>query len=53
MTQENKTAVKPHNCLNSFQDERYGRGNRLMNWAWKAFNKMGGWRCTVCGGLIP
>lgn len=35
-------------CRSEFQDKTYGSGLRLHNYALNAFNKTGGWRCSVC-----
>jgi len=35
--------IKACSCESSFQDERYGKSQRLMNETTKGF------RCTVCG----
>ena len=38
-------------CKHKYQDERYGKGKRLHNWASKDW-KQGlakNYRCTVCG----
>lgn len=43
------TKVLPCTCIHPFQDERYGVGNRLHNYAKNHPNKTGGWRCSVCG----
>jgi hypothetical protein len=43
------TIIKTCLCDHPFQDTLYGRFKRLMNWAPKACNKSGGYRCTVCG----
>lgn len=32
-------------CEQSYQDEQYGKGNRLHNWD----EKTGKWLCSVCG----
>lgn len=40
------TAVKKCRCLNKFQDETYGQGNRLHNIGVNQF------RCTVCQAVI-
>lgn len=41
-------------CQHVFQDERYGKGNRVHN---KTLKYKGtsdpGWRCTVCGDTKP
>ena len=42
------TAVKNCSCNHDYQNQRYGVGMRLMNYARKAFNQLGGYRCTVC-----
>jgi len=39
------TKVLPCNCTNKFQDERYGKDNRLHN---ATLKPTPGWRCTVC-----
>lgn len=41
-------AIRPCTCTHAAQDALYGRGLRAHNWARKAFNGQGGWRCTVC-----
>ncbi len=41
------TKVKKCNCKNDFQDERYGKGNRLHNE--RGGKNRGSYRCTVCG----
>ena len=40
------TVVKKCNCVSPFQDEVYGKGNRLCNEGAK------GATCTVCGKKI-
>lgn len=35
------------NCKSEFQDELYGKGNRLFNEIGK--DQKSGYRCTVCG----
>lgn len=42
------TAIKECRCKHKFQDEQYGEGNRVHNFAEKGFNGSTGWRCTVC-----
>lgn len=42
------TRIKPCGCKHPFQDKRYGKGNRVHNFALK-LGANGGWRCTVCG----
>lgn len=48
---KNKTIVRPCTCESEFQDQRYGKGKRLMNPTMKM--KLAGtqqlFRCTVCG----
>jgi hypothetical protein len=44
-------AIITCSCKNEFQDQLYGKGKRVHNLAKGAFNKQGGWRCTVCGNL--
>ena len=46
-------------CTNKFQDDRYGRGNRVMNRKSKAtVGQRQSYRCTVCtrehdyGGIV-
>jgi CRISPR/Cas system-associated protein Cas10 (large subunit of type III CRISPR-Cas system) len=38
-------------CKSEFQDEVYGKGNRLFNPKGKG-EKVDGYRCTVCGREI-
>ena len=38
-------------CRHEVQDVLHGRGRRVMNRAPKAFNGVGGWRCSVCDKL--
>ena len=38
-------------CKSEFQDEMYGKGNRLFNPRGKG-EKLDGYRCTVCGNEI-
>ena len=39
-------AIKFCTCENKYQDEKYGKNQRVHN----AYNKEGGgYRCTVCG----
>ena len=45
--------VIPCTCIHEFQDAKYGRGNRVHNWARSGNNKIGGWRCTVCKTMKP
>lgn len=42
------TTIKQCSCKNKYQDEKYGKGMRVMNYAPKLHNSAGGWRCTVC-----
>lgn len=42
------TKIVKCGCKNDFQDKAYGEGLRLHNYALNAFNKTGGWRCSVC-----
>ena len=39
------TKILPCSCSHPYQDEIYGKGNRVHNWA----RKKEAWRCTVCG----
>lgn len=34
-------------CKNDYQDEKYGKDNRVCN----STNKSGDYRCTVCGKI--
>ena len=48
------TKIMPCTCRHTFQDERYGRGMRLHNYAAKAGSGgTGAWRCTVCEKVKP
>lgn len=44
---KNDTVVLSHGCKNDWQDQRYGKGMRLMN-SCKNGEK---YRCTNCGEL--
>ena len=37
------TQIRPCNCKNEYQDNRYGKGRRVKN---KTVSES--WRCTVC-----
>ena len=39
-------------CKHEFQDEKYGKGNRIFNPAGKGSDQGKGYRCTVCGTAI-
>jgi hypothetical protein len=39
-----KTKIAKCSCKHDFQDERYGKGNRVFNYC----SKNDKWRCTVC-----
>ena len=39
-------------CKHEFQDEKYGKGNRIFNPAGKGSDQGKGYRCTVCGAAI-
>lgn len=41
------TKIQPCTCQHAFQDERYGKGNRVMNPLKKGDKQQH--RCTVCG----
>ncbi len=45
------TKVLPCDCKHPFQDERYGKGNRVHNFAGKGDKKA--WKCTVCSKSKP
>jgi len=42
------TKILSCTCANKFQDERYGAGLRVHNFATKGLNGSAGRRCTVC-----
>lgn len=44
---QNMTVIKKckGHCKHDFQDKRYGKGKRVMNYSSKNQN----YRCTVCG----
>lgn len=42
------TVIRPCKCLNTYQDARYGRGNRVHNTG-KSIDKGVTYICTVCG----
>lgn len=44
-------AVIPCDCYSRYQDQTYGQGQRVHNYAKAHPTKSGGWRCTVCGKL--
>lgn len=46
-----ETKVFQCSCKSDFQDEVYGKGNRLFNPKGKG-EKIDGYRCTVCGREI-
>ena len=49
-----KTKVIKCSCKHKFQDNEYGKGNRLHNYARKGYLKGDpGWRCTVCSNVKP
>lgn len=45
-----KTIVKPCTCTHEFQDQQYGKQNRVMNIVGKGEQgtSTGDYRCTVC-----
>lgn len=43
MTVANRTEIVSCTCVNAYQDEKYGKGQRLAN------ANSSGMRCTVCG----
>jgi hypothetical protein len=47
----NASAIRPCVCSNDFQDDRYGRSNRVCTPKNAQFKKTGimKWACTVCG----
>lgn len=46
--------IIPCNCKHEYQDETYGKGNRVHNFATKAGQGgAGAWRCTVCSSMKP
>ena len=42
-----ETKIKQCSCKNVYQDDKYGKGKRVMNRC--ANEKDGKWRCTACG----
>lgn len=40
------TAIKPCNCVHTYQDTRYGEHNRVCNSYGK--DRIKGFRCSVC-----
>ena len=42
------TVIKQCNCKNDFQDEKYGKGNRVKNETTKKSGADTVYRCTVC-----
>ncbi len=42
------TKIMHCSCHSEFQDETYGRGNRVFNETYSG-TKVSGYRCTVCG----
>jgi len=45
------TSIKRCTCINAFQDERYGVGMRVHNFA-RGGGTNGGYRCTVCSNVV-
>jgi len=45
--------ILPCSCKHKFQDEEYGEGMRVHNYAPKGYNGGPGWRCTVCEKVKP
>lgn len=46
------TAVLKCNCKHNYQDKRYGKGKRVMNYSSKSSStSMRTYRCTVCESL--
>ena len=45
------TKILRCNCNHAYQDNLYGVGNRVHNFAPKGFGNSPGWRCTVCGNV--
>lgn len=49
-----ETVIKRCDCKSSYQDSKYGKGLRVMNYGSKASpGKSEGYRCTVCGRSHP
>jgi len=44
ITKKNITTIAKCDCINEYQDKKYGKGNRLKN-----STGSGGTRCSVCG----
>ena len=49
------TKILECNCMHEYQDERYGKGQRVHNYARKGLggDNNPGWRCTACGRVKP
>jgi hypothetical protein len=45
-----ETMILACTCKHAFQDEQYGKGQRVHNWARKV-GTSGAWRCTICKSL--
>ena len=45
--------VLPCTCVHAGHDKEFGKGLRLHNFARKANNGQGGWRCIVCLNVKP
>ena len=43
--------IKKCNCRHEFQDEKYGKGNRVYNKLLPERGKPQEYRCTVCGNV--
>jgi len=43
--------IIPCKCVHAFQDERYGKGNRVHNKTKKGTPDKPQYRCTVCGDM--
>lgn len=44
-----ETVILKCSCRHEYQDETYGEGMRLHNWAPGSKKTDVRWRCTVCG----
>jgi len=48
MTQDN---IKRCTCMHAYQDEKYGKGNRVHNAMASTQQHLRKYRCTVCGSV--
>jgi len=43
--------IKTCTCEHKYQDEKYGKGNRVHNYSSKLNQGKGGYRCTICKSI--